>query len=273
MATIGQNLNLESFLVAVELFAFIYSALILFAYQRKSISTNQQLTNTIIERSWNGEQVAIFAAGFFISMNFLPAVFRALDLSGKQGALLASTILAAVVQIIIVRHISQQRDETWGEDFGMDRKNIKRAALALIICMVTLPVIAQASAFYQLLLEKYFQITLNNQDIVQQIVKSHTWIKIGLTLTTILLVPLCEELLFRGVLFPYLTRKIGLPASIIAVSVIFAFVHLHMPSALAIFLLSVVLCLAYWRTGTLWVSIAIHALFNSTSLLILFCGQ
>ncbi len=259
--------------MAVELFAFIYSALILFAYQRKSISTSQQLTNTLIERSWNGEQVAIFAAGFFISMNFVPVAFLALGLSGKQEALLASTILAAIVQIIIVRHISQQREETWGKDFGMDRKNLKRAALALIICIVTLPIIAQASTFYQLLLEKHFHISLNNQEIVQQIVKSQAWVKIGLTLTTILLVPLCEELLFRGVLFPYLTRKIGLTASIIAVSAIFAIAHLHLPSALAIFLLSTVLCLAYWRTGTLWVSIAIHALFNSTSLLMLFIGQ
>lgn len=274
METIAQYLNQDTVLMTVELFAFIYSVLILFAYHRRSTSTSRQLTDTIIERSWNGEQTAIFAAGFFISMNFLPFAFAALGLSGKQGALLASVILAAVVQIIIVRYISKERGETWGEDFGMDRKNLKRAALALIICIVTLPIITQASFFYQQLLEKHFHISLTNQDIILQINESPPIIKAGLILTAITLIPLCEELLFRGVLFPYLTRNIGLPAGIFVVSIIFAIIHFNLASALAIFLLSVVLCLAYWRTGTLWVSIAIHSLFNGTSLLLmLFSGK
>ncbi|MBN2703336.1 MAG: CPBP family intramembrane metalloprotease [Pontiellaceae bacterium] len=258
--------------MATELFAFIYSVLILFAYHRRSISTSEQLTHAIMKRSWKSEQVAVFSAGFFISMYFLPIAFLALGLNGKQGALLASTLLAAVVQIIIVRHISRERGKTWGEDFGMDRKNMKRAALALIICIVTLPIITQASFFYQQLLKNYFHISLSNQDIVEQIVHSKPWIKTGLTVTTITLIPLCEELLFRGVLFPYLIRKVGLAASVLIVSAVFAFVHLNLASAFAIFLLSGVLCLAYWRTGTLWVSVAIHALFNSTSLLMIFGG-
>ncbi|MBN2683688.1 MAG: CPBP family intramembrane metalloprotease [Pontiellaceae bacterium] len=273
METIAQHFKLDAVLRAIEIFAFIYCVLILFAYHRRSTSTNRQLTDTISERSWNGEQAAIFAVGFFISMNFIPLAFRAMGYSGKQGVLLASAILGAVVQIIIVRHISQQRGKTWGEDFGMNRRNLERTALALIICIVTFPIIAKASFFYQELLNNYFSISLNNQDIVLQIIHSKTWIKTGLILTTITLIPLCEELLFRGVLFPYLTRKIGLAASTLAVSAAFAFVHLNLASALAIFLLSVVLCLAYWRTGTLWVSIAIHALFNSTSLLLLFIDQ
>lgn len=272
MENIAQILNRDTLLMAVELFAFIYSVLILFAYHRRSRTTSQQLTEAIMERSWKSEQVAVFAAGFFISMYFLPIAFLALGLNGKQGALLASTILAAVVQIIIVRHISKERGKTWGEEFGMDRKNIKRAALALIICMVTLPIIAKASFFYQQLLENYFHISLNNQDIIEQIVRSKLWIKTGLTVTTITLIPLSEELLFRGVLFPYLTRKVGLAASVLIVSAVFAFVHQNVASAFAIFLLSGVLCLAYWRTRTLWVSVAIHALFNSTSLLMIFRG-
>ena len=45
--------------------------------------------------------------------------------------------------------------------------------------------------------------------------------------------------------------------------------HFHLPSFAALFLLSGALCLAYWRTGSLWVSIGMHTIFNAVSILAL----
>ena len=88
-------------------------------------------------------------------------------------------------------------------------------------------------------------------------------------LPTSALDPLYEEVLFRGVLFPYLTKRAGLAGGTLLVSALFALLHFHLPSMAPLFLLSIALCLAYWRTGSLWVNIGIHAIFNATSILAL----
>lgn len=75
--------------------------------------------------------------------------------------------------------------------------------------------------------------------------------------------------MFRGILFPFLVQRVGLKWGIVAVSALFAVIHLHVPSMLALFLLSAGLCVAYWRTGSLWVSIGMHAIFNGVTILLL----
>ena len=79
--------------------------------------------------------------------------------------------------------------------------------------------------------------------------------------------PVYEELIFRGILFPYLAKRAGLAGGVVATSLVFALVHLHLPSMVPLGLLSAALCLAYWRTGSLWPSIGMHMLFNAVSIL------
>ena len=81
----------------------------------------------------------------------------------------------------------------------------------------------------------------------------------------VIVAPVAEEALFRGLLLPLLVRLAGPIAGLGLVAVGFAALHgLESLPVLAVF--SVALSLAYARTGTLLVPMAMHALFNAVNL-------
>jgi len=84
--------------------------------------------------------------------------------------------------------------------------------------------------------------------------------------------PFCEEVLFRGVLFPMLTRRLGVGAGLVLHSLLFAAIHMHMPGFLSLFSLSIVLGLVYQRSQNLMSAFALHSFFNAMTLLIFFFG-
>jgi len=92
-----------------------------------------------------------------------------------------------------------------------------------------------------------------------------------LTLTYLLLLatvlaPLYEECLFRGIVLPVLLRRMGTGPAIALTSLIFAAIHMHLPSLAPLFVVSVGFSLAYLYTGSLWASICMHAIFNGVNL-------
>ena len=84
------------------------------------------------------------------------------------------------------------------------------------------------------------------------------------------LAPVVEELLFRGLLFPVLLQRLPLWLSLVVVSVLFAAIHVHLPSMAPLFVLSFAFCLAYLGTGSLWAPIVMHSLFNLSTLAVLY---
>ncbi len=88
----------------------------------------------------------------------------------------------------------------------------------------------------------------------------------------VLLAPVAEELLFRGLLHRALRRRRGVLAATLLSSALFAVVHLDValsqPLALVgLLLVGIALALAYERTGGLLVPIVAHAAYNGTALL------
>jgi len=93
--------------------------------------------------------------------------------------------------------------------------------------------------------------------------------KIYFTLLAVVIAPVVEEMLFRGILLPAITRKAGVKPAIIIVSVLFAAVHGHLPSAVPLFILSTALSLGYIYRGSLVTSIAMHSFFNSLTIAVI----
>jgi uncharacterized protein len=94
----------------------------------------------------------------------------------------------------------------------------------------------------------------------------------------VVLAPLAEELLFRGLLFNALRRRRSLHVAVAISSIVFALVHVDVafsqPLALVgLTLVGFVLAYAYQRTGSLLVPIAGHAAFNAITLLVAFIGD
>lgn len=90
-------------------------------------------------------------------------------------------------------------------------------------------------------------------------------------LIAVVLAPITEEVVFRGVLHRALGERIGMTAGAVASSTIFALIHLEVvlsqPLGLVgLFMVGLLLAIAYHVTGSLIVPIVGHAVFNAVSI-------
>ncbi len=108
------------------------------------------------------------------------------------------------------------------------------------------------------------------QDVAKIIIESPINLRIYLIFLAAILAPIFEEFVFRGVFLPCLLKRFSFRNSAVILSLIFAMLHGHLQAFLPLFIVSMCLCYAYLRSGSLWVNIGMHALFNGVNLMIMF---
>lgn len=77
-------------------------------------------------------------------------------------------------------------------------------------------------------------------------------------LRTCLFAPIAEEILFRGVIFGLLCRKMPVVWSALISSLLFAGAHMTAPHLVASTMFGIFACFAYLRFGRLWMCVAFH---------------
>jgi hypothetical protein len=93
-----------------------------------------------------------------------------------------------------------------------------------------------------------------------------------LLVIAVLLAPLLEEVLFRGLLFPALRRRLRFWPAAVLTTLMFTGLHFtqtgtYWPAVEGIFICGMALAWLRERTGSLWPSVAFHMGFNSTPFL------
>jgi hypothetical protein len=91
--------------------------------------------------------------------------------------------------------------------------------------------------------------------------------RVFLMAAAVVIAPVVEETLFRGILFPSLLKARSFLFAALLSGAYFALVHFHAPSFLPLLALSVAFSAGYAATGSLLTPIVMHALFNFTSVL------
>jgi len=102
------------------------------------------------------------------------------------------------------------------------------------------------------------EIVLNNKNYLSLII---------LFVTTTLLAPLFEEVIFRGILLPTLSRDFGIIWGIIVSAFIFALAHLSLGEMPPLFVLGVGLGITRIASGSLLSSVFMHSLWNGLTFL------
>jgi len=87
-----------------------------------------------------------------------------------------------------------------------------------------------------------------------------------LAIMAVLVAPIAEELVFRGLLYQVFAGYFGKISAMFFTSVLFAAIHGNIPALLPLTLLAFALTAGLEWSGSLLVSIAMHATFNATSL-------
>jgi uncharacterized protein len=91
-------------------------------------------------------------------------------------------------------------------------------------------------------------------------------------LTGVVLTPLAEELLFRGVLYQALRRSMPVGSAAVLSALIFAAMHLSVVLFVPLTLMGIVLAIVFERSGSIIPTILIHACNNGIILLIIAGG-
>jgi membrane protease YdiL (CAAX protease family) len=224
-------------------------------------------TGVIVARAWNPTHLGVLL--FAIVLLYLLASGNGQLFQDEQlpAARLAIITLIYALLIMLIGILNRKRGVLWAEGFGMGSEEVRLLRLSPLLYLAAIPFLMIVTQGYHWVLDHWFHMELTIQDAAQVITEEDTWLQAGYILAAIIAAPVYEELIFRGILLPYLVKHFGMVGGVLAVSALFGLIHIHIPSFLPLFLLSVALCLAYWRTGSLWVSIGIHAIFNAVGAL------
>lgn len=90
--------------------------------------------------------------------------------------------------------------------------------------------------------------------------------------TVVVLAPVLEELLCRGILLESLRARYGVVTALWASSLFFAAIHLHITLALNALVLGMILGFIYLRTDSLYATILLHGFHNALALTLMLFG-
>ena len=234
-----------------------------------SPSDREALTDRIADRAWDTFQLGIVLGVLLLLYALASGVGLFFHEEQIPLVQLATTLLIYLVVVVAITLLNRHRGGSWAGGFGMGFRQLKKLSLSPLLYLATLPILLLAAKAWHLLLQYGFGVEIELQKVAQIFTQELSWLQIIYVLMAVFVAPFYEELIFRGLVFPYLAKRAGLAGGTALVSLLFAGMHFHLPSFVPLVLLSAVLCLAYWRTGSLWVGIGMHAIFNAVSILAL----
>jgi membrane protease YdiL (CAAX protease family) len=204
------------------------------------------------------------------------------QLSGVAGAgvsiwrvVVASLSFQGAGLILVARFLREHHID-WAEAFGFTNHRGKAVLLGSLVALIFLPLgwgLQQASALVMTHLP-LVKLEPQEQLPVHVLEVSMSWAgRVTLGAAAILLAPVAEEILFRGILYPAV-KQAGFPRlALWGTTLLFAAVHMNMVTFVPLAVLALVLTALYERTNNLLAPIAAHALFNALNFVTLFLIQ
>jgi membrane protease YdiL (CAAX protease family) len=155
-----------------------------------------------------------------------------------------------------------------GSVFGVDRMPVGRSLLLGVSLLVSaLPMVFVVDYLASVLLK--VNSTTDAQEVIRIFENSSTAAqRIPIILLAVVIAPVAEELAFRGYLYGVIKRFFGAVPALVLSGILFALIHLNLPSFFPLLVLASVFALAYELSGSLLVPMTMHALFNALSLIL-----
>lgn len=233
---------------------------------------------------WTGpfrfeDLIVVFALVGWFSLQVLGALKIAADkaaavesssAAGDGGGITSSLLLFSLVTQIAVTggvlfFLLYLRRIEAAELFGLARMKPSRVitwtlvAMIPVFIIVTLVGIATTTWLFNDRLgtepesQKIIQTFLKNPDPV---------LRFLIVVSACIVAPVCEEIIFRGFLYPAIKKHSERFFATLIVSALFAVVHLNAAGLPSLFVLAILLTIAYEMTGSILVPICMHATFN-----------
>ena len=171
---------------------------------------------------------------------------------------LTGTLTSQGIGFLLIDIFLRKHQVTWSEAFGLKSPNSGRALLlALVVGMFVVPISWSLTKLH---------ISPKLQDSVQALQMADTTTqRVYFAVVAILIAPIFEELVFRGILYPTLKRYGSMRLGLWGSSIFFGMIHMSATAFVPLTLLAVVMCLLYETTGTIVAPIVTHAFFNAAN--------
>lgn len=168
-------------------------------------------------------------------------------------------LLEALVGLWLVKRILDRHEVGWTAA-GLRKVNIGQALLYLVGAIAAfLILIAGAFALVSLLFPHFNA----NQTQVNDFTQPNGTQALRLSfLALVVIPPFIEEIIFRGFIFPALTKRWGIIGGAILTSILFAIAHWQLNVSVYTLILSLLLCFMYYKLRSIWPGIFLHMINN-----------
>ena len=172
------------------------------------------------------------------------------------------------IALIAVHFFLRYHGMTWREFFGISRFRVRMAVWAVGAAAIILPLALMLNTFSAVLLTK-LHLRLEEQPSMQALQLSVTLgQKIVFGLAAIVVAPIVEESMFRGIFYPAIKQE-GFPrTALFGSSFLFAIIHVNLMTFIPLFVLALVFVFLLDRTDTLLTCILAHSSFNAANFII-----
>ncbi|MCS7090855.1 MAG: type II CAAX endopeptidase family protein [Verrucomicrobiota bacterium] len=208
-----------------------------------------------------------FSVSFYLGLGLLSLAHQWIEHSkddppGYQQVVLAGLSFQGATLILITKFL-REHQIPWHRAFGLNQHPGRAAFMGVAAGTAALLPAWTLQILSGTVLQKFHQET-EVQVAVQVLQTTTGWLpQLALAAVAIGLAPVAEEALFRGLLFRTLYQANFRRLAWIGSSLLFAWVHAHVTSFVALVFLSLWLTWLYNRTGNLLAPIVAHAVFNA----------
>jgi membrane protease YdiL (CAAX protease family) len=233
------------------------------------------------EKPWKPDRAVLFLLGAVVCLFWFQLAGALIQHFSSQGKLdehsllylvlitmsIHGSILLAAAMTLWWFHVS------WAAAFGFGSGGTVRAmVLGALAAVIFLPVgWTLLAASMEVITRLHPNAEVPVQQAVDVLQKTDSWgSRVYFVLYSISIVPVAEEILFRGVLYPAI-KQAGFPRTALwGTALLFAMIHRDLPRFLPLMALGLALALLYEWTNNLLACITAHGLFNAINIVVFF---
>jgi membrane protease YdiL (CAAX protease family) len=229
------------------------------------------------EKPWKLDLVLMLVAGLLISLSagtmlgilFEQAFPKQSSANGKFYHFLISFISFQGTALVLAHYFLKKHHLGWVEFLGLTSPRWKAfVALGALVGILSVPVALSLNKLMAWLM------SLIQMEAVEQPTIKVLKLTVGpiqricFGITAIVIAPVVEESLFRGILYPIIKQRTSPMIAVSITSLLFAAIHGNIMTFVPLTFFAVILTLLYEKTDTLLAPIVSHSIFNSANFVI-----
>src|SRR5437867_5433481 len=229
------------------------------------------------DKPWKLESVLMLAAGLLASMSVGLIAGLALSEFGANLSLADKSSYASMIgnftmqgaALLFAHRFLRQHALTWRQFLGLHRPDVPIVLLrAILVALLAVPMALTLNRVADELLTVLRSKPPDLQPVIQTLHISQTLVRrIFLSFCALVLAPIAEEVLFRGILYAAVKEHGHPRIALFGTSIVFGAIHQSWVAFVPLTFFAIVLTLLYERTRSLLAPIVAHASFNAVNLM------